>query len=183
MKSVGQSGVKKVAGFCADFKAFIMRGNVVDLAVGVIIGAAFSAVVSSMVADIIGPIIGLATPGGTLDESFVVLRHGKDATIHTYPTVESAKAAGAITLNYGKFIQTVINFLIIAFCLFLIIKLIYAIYKKDQAVSTDWPCPKCKEMVKKGAVRCSHCTAEPISPEIGDGTQNDAENEPLTQHA
>lgn len=74
MKNVGKSGVSKFTGFFADFKSFIMRGNVVDLAVGVIIGAAFSAIVASLVADIIGPIIGLASPAGTLEELFWVLR-------------------------------------------------------------------------------------------------------------
>lgn len=74
VKSVGKTGVKKMTGFFTDFKVFIMRGNVVDLAIGVIIGAAFSAIISSLVADIIGPLIGLATPGGTLEELFVLLR-------------------------------------------------------------------------------------------------------------
>jgi len=116
---------------------------------------------------------------------FFILRHGKDAERHnyTYQTVQQAKEAGAITLNYGKFIQTVINFLIIAFCLFLIIKFIYLIYKKHEAVSTNWPCPKCKEMVKEGAIRCSHCAAEPIRPETAENVQADGENEPLTRSA
>lgn len=73
-KSAGKNGVKKVTGFFHDFKAFILRGNVVDLAIAVIIGGAFTAIVTSLVADIIGPVIGLATPGGTLEELFVILR-------------------------------------------------------------------------------------------------------------
>lgn len=94
--------------------------------------------------------------------------------------MQQAKLAGAVTLNYGRFIQTIINFLIIAFCLFLIIKVISLLYKKHVAVSTDWPCPKCKEMVKEGAIRCPHCTAEPIMPEIAEDVQVNGKNNTVT---
>lgn len=82
-----------------------------------------------------------------------------------YNTIEDAKKAGAITLNYGKFFQQIINFLITTLCLYVIMKCISKVYKRHVALGTDFPCPKCKEMVKEGAVRCPHCCFEPIEPE------------------
>jgi len=163
IKTLGTKGFSKATGFCDDFKNFLNRGNVVDLAVGIIIGTAFSAIVNSLVADIFSPILSLIGGDKTLEESFVVLRQGKNQSV-SYPTVQKAKEAGAITLNYGRFIQSIINFFLIAFCIFLLLKLIFLLYRKKETKSTDWPCPKCKENVKEGAVRCPHCTAEPIYP-------------------
>ena len=148
VRGAGKLAVGKVGGFFEDFRKFIDRGNVVDLAVGVILGAAFGAVVASLVGDIFSPILGLLGTA-SLQDLFVVMRYGKDVPEPynvTYPTVAKAKEAGAITLNYGNFVQTVINFLMVAFCLFIFIKLLFVFKKKQAAAapSTDWPCPKCK---------------------------------------
>lgn len=166
MKAIGKSGVYKVVGFCEDFRKFINLGNVVDLAIAVIIGAAFGAVVTSLVNDIFSPILGLIGGTGSLEECFLVLRYQNQSDYYAgtkYPTVQKAKDNGAITLNYGRFIQTVINFFLIAFSIFLMIKTVFFCFRKKDAESTDWPCPKCMELVKEGAVRCPHCTSEPIS--------------------
>ncbi|OQV16426.1 putative Large-conductance mechanosensitive channel [Hypsibius exemplaris] len=162
-------GTEKVEGFFADFGKFIARGNIIDLAVGVIIGAAFGAVVASLVADIFSPVIGLLG-NASLQDLFWIMRYkkGSEDAINqvAYPTVAKAKEAGAITLNYGNFIQTIIHFLMVAVCLFIFIKLLLLCKRKEAAAkpSTDWPCPKCKEKVKEGAIRCPHCAAEPIFP-------------------
>ncbi|MEQ1869438.1 MAG: large conductance mechanosensitive channel protein MscL [Vicinamibacterales bacterium] len=103
-----------------EFKEFAMKGNVVDLAVGVIIGAAFGAIVNSFVADVFMPLIGVATGGLDFSNLFVLLKDG--STAGPYPTVAAAKAAGAITLNIGTLINLVVNFVIVAFSLFLVIK-------------------------------------------------------------
>ncbi|OQV23431.1 putative Large-conductance mechanosensitive channel [Hypsibius exemplaris] len=163
-KGLGGKAVGSVGGFFDDFKKFIDRGNVVDLAVGVILGAAFGAVVASLVADIFSPVLGLLGTA-SLQDLFWVMRYPAGSSGNdTYPTVVKAKEAGAITMNYGNFVQTVINFIMVAFCLFIFIKLLFLFKKKAAAAapSTDWPCPKCREKVKEGAIRCPHCTAEPI---------------------
>jgi large conductance mechanosensitive channel len=104
-----------------EFKEFAMKGNVVDLAVGVIIGAAFGAIVSSLVSDVIMPLIGVASGGIDFSNRFILLKEGATAA-PPYATLAAAKAAGAVTLNIGVFINLVINFVIVAFCLFLVIK-------------------------------------------------------------
>lgn len=142
----------------------------IDLAIGVVIGAAFGAVVTSFVNDILSPPLGLINGKASLEDLFVLLKYNNaDDEFYgvSYPTVAAAKARGAITLNYGKFVQTVIYFFLIAISLFLFIQLIGLCYRKKEIKSTDWPCPKCKELVKEGAIRCSHCSAEPISPANG----------------
>src|SRR5471032_1460198 len=106
-----------------DFKAFIMRGSVVDLAVGVIIGAAFGSIVKSLVDDIIMPPIGLATGGIDFANKFIVLKEGAKAAA-PYASLADAKAAGAVTVNYGLFINQTVTFLIVAACVFLIIKML-----------------------------------------------------------
>jgi large conductance mechanosensitive channel len=118
--------------FAQDFKAFVMRGNVVDLAVGVVIGAAFGAVVSSLVNDIIMPPIGKMTGGLDFKEHFIAL-NGQD-----YPTLEAAKKATAV-IAYGNFINTVLTFLIIAFCIFLLVKAINRMYRPAPAAAAPPP--------------------------------------------
>lgn len=146
-----------------DFKAFIMRGNVIDLAVAVVIGAAFGAVVKSMVDDIIMPPIGLLV--GQLDFSslFIVLHEGTHAP---YKTPAEARSYGAVTLNYGSFINTVIAFLIIAACVFAIVRLMNRLYAKPQAAatSTTKPCPRCTMAIPIAATRCPNCTSDLIAP-------------------
>lgn len=121
-------------GFIADFKAFALKGNVLDLAVGVVIGAAFGKIVSSIVDDVIMPLLGLVTQGKRFDDLMVVMSPGKDGATE-YTTLEQAKAAGANVLAYGHLIQTIIDFLIIAVCIFIVIRMIANLYKKKEAVA------------------------------------------------
>ena len=151
----------KGKGFMAEFKKFIMRGNVIDLAVGVIIGGAFQAIVKSLVDDIVMPIISLATKGLDFSKLFVAL-DGQE-----YATLEAAQEAGAAVLTYGNFISAVINFLIMAFVVFCLIKAINAVAdkakKKEEeapAAPTTKECPFCKSEIAIEATRCPHCTSE-----------------------
>jgi len=143
-----------------DFKAFIMRGNVVDLAVGVIIGAAFGAVVTSLVKDIIMPPIGLLL-GGVDFSSLYVSLNGQ-----AYATLADAQKANAPTLNYGLFINTIIDFVIVAFVIFLLVKAISRLMPPPPPpASTTRECPYCLTSIPKAATRCSACTSEvkPVS--------------------
>lgn len=142
-----------------EFKEFISKGNVMDLAVGVIIGGAFSKIVSSLVDDIIMPLIGLLLGGADISNYFVTLDGGK------YATLAEAQEAGAATLNYGLFLNRIIDFLIIAFVLFLIIKAINkarALTKKPEAEAapTTKVCPYCKSTIDINATKCPNCTSE-----------------------
>jgi large conductance mechanosensitive channel len=139
-----------------EFKAFVMRGNVLDLAVGVIIGAAFGKIVSSVVDDILMPPIGLLLHDVNFSDLFMPLDH------KSYPSLTLAKAAGAPTLNYGLFLNTVINFLIVAFCVFVIIQFVNHWTKKPAApeVPTTKDCPQCAMTIPIQAKRCGHCTTQ-----------------------
>jgi large conductance mechanosensitive channel len=138
-----------------EFKEFAMRGPVIDLAVGVIIGAAFGKIVSSLVDDIIMPPIGRALGRVDFANLFVNLSD-KD-----YPSVATAKAAGAATINYGIFLNTVLNFLIIAFVLFLIIRQINALKTPAPAPApTTKECPHCLSAIPLKATKCAHCTSD-----------------------
>jgi len=139
----------------SDFKAFINRGSIVDLAVGFILGVAFAAIVNSLVNDIIMPIVGLG-PGRDFANLFAVIKQGK--TPGPYLTVAQAHAAGAVTINYGAFINTIIVFIIVAFVLFMIIRA-YMRMKKPQAVTTK-ECPFCFTQIPLAAVRCPNCTSQ-----------------------
>jgi large conductance mechanosensitive channel len=138
-----------------EFKEFIMRGNVVDLAVAVIIGGAFGKIITSFVEDVLMPPIGLAL--GNVDFSNLFLNlSGKD-----YTSVAAAKAAGAATLNYGIFFNHIINFLIIAFAIFILIKQINRLQKPAPAPApTTKDCPHCLSPVPLKATKCAHCTSE-----------------------
>ena len=149
----------KAKGLFGEFKQFIMRGNVLDMAVGVIIGGAFGAIVTSLVNDVIMPLISLITGGLDFSNWFVAF-DGKQ-----YATLEAAKEAGAATLNYGVLITTVINFLIVAFCIFLVVKGFNKAadkLKKDaeEAPATTKECPYCKMEITIEATRCGHCTSQ-----------------------
>lgn len=139
-----------------EFKAFAMRGSVVDLAVGVIIGAAFGKIVSSLVEDVLMPPIGRLL--GHVDFSGLFINLGEKS----YETLAAAKAAGAPTLNYGIFLNTVINFLIIAFAVFLVVQQVNRWTKKPEAASapTTKDCPQCAMTIPITAKRCGHCTAQ-----------------------
>ena len=138
-----------------EFKEFVMRGNVVDLAIGVVIGAAFGKIVTSFVEDILMPPIGLALGRVDFSNLFVNLS-GKD-----YPSIAAAKAAGAATLNYGIFINNIINFLIIAFVIFLLIRQINRMQRPEPATApATKDCPHCLSAVPVKATKCAHCTSE-----------------------
>ena len=139
-----------------EFKAFVMRGNVLDLAVGVIIGAAFGKIVSSLVDDILMPPIGRAL--GQVDFSGLFFNlSGKP-----YESLADAKAHNAATLNYGLFLNTVINFLIVAFCVFVIIQIVNHWVNKPAppAPPTTKDCPQCAMTIPIAAKRCGHCTSQ-----------------------
>ena len=142
-----------------DFKAFIMRGNVLDLAVAVVIGGAFGTIVKSLVDDIIMPPIGLIVGGLDFTNLFVVLKEGTKAP-GPYMTQAAAKAAGAVTLNYGAFINNVVAFLIVAAAVFLVIRMVTKLYAKPAPkTESTTGCPFCTMTVAKAATRCPHCTS------------------------
>ena len=138
-----------------EFKKFILRGNVLDLAVGVIIGAAFGKIVSSLVDDLLMPLIGLATGGIDFTNKFIALTDkAKDAA-----TLADAKKLGAV-FAYGQFIQNIVNFLIVAFCIFIIVKIANSFQKPAPAAApTTQPCPQCLSEIPIGAHKCAHCTS------------------------
>lgn len=139
-----------------EFREFALRGNAVDLAIGVIIGAAFGGIVTSLVNDILMPPIGKALGGADFSNFFVVLGPGQ------FPSLKAAKDAGAATLNYGIFLNTVINFVIIAFVLFAVVKVMNRL-KRDEpapaAAPTTKDCPFCATAIPLRATRCPHCTS------------------------
>jgi large conductance mechanosensitive channel len=143
-----------------DFKAFIMRGNVLDLAVGVIIGAAFGTVVKSLVDDVIMPPIGLAIGGVDFSNLFVVLKEGATAA-GPYASLAEAKAAGAVTMNYGAFINTIITFLIIALAVFMLVRVVSRLHKQPAPPPPDTKsCPQCATAIPLAAKRCPNCTSQ-----------------------
>jgi len=144
-----------------EFKAFAMRGNVIDMAVGIIIGAAFGTIIGTLVSDVLMPPIGLLLGNVDFSNLFIVLKEGK--TAGPYATVAAAKGAGAVTLNYGLFANTVVNFLIVAFAVFFLIRGMNALKKKEEAppaVPTTKECPHCLSTIPVKATRCGHCTSE-----------------------
>jgi large conductance mechanosensitive channel len=127
-----------------EFKKFVMRGNVIDMAVGIIIGAAFGAIVKSLVDDMLMPVVGLLIGNVDFSNLFVVLKAGAEAA-PPYATLEAAKAAGAVTLNYGQWLNTVITFLIVAFAIFMLIKQVNRFEKKKEEAPPAPPEPSAEE--------------------------------------
>ena len=144
-----------------DFRTFILRGNVIDLAIGVIIGVAFGAVVKSLVDDVIMPPIGLATGGIDFSNKFVVLKDGA-AAAGPYASVAAAKAAGATTLNYGLFVNNVVSFLIVGFCAFLLVRFVNHLMRTHEApvAAKTKSCPYCTLEIPLNASRCPNCTSQ-----------------------
>jgi large conductance mechanosensitive channel len=143
-----------------EFKAFAMRGNVIDLAVGIIIGGAFGTIVKSLVDDVIMPPIGLALGNVDFGDLFMLLKAGPK-TPPPYATLAEAQAAGAVTVNYGVFVNAVITFLIVAFAVFLLVRAVNRLGPQQAPVApTTKECPYCRMAVPIGATRCPHCTSE-----------------------
>jgi large conductance mechanosensitive channel len=148
-----------------EFKEFAMRGNVVDMAIGIIIGAAFGTIVQSLVNDVIMPPIGLALGHVDFSNLFLVLKQG--ATAGPYTSLDGAKKAGAVTINYGAFVNTIISFLIVAFAVFLLVRSINQLNRKEEAPTaapTTKECSYCASSIPIKATRCPHCTSELKAP-------------------
>ena len=144
-----------------EFKEFAMRGNVVDMAVGIIIGAAFGTIVNSLVSDIMMPPIGILLGNVDFANLFLIIKEGKVAG--PYETVAAAKAAEAVTVNYGLFINTVISFLIVAFSVFLVIRHVNRLKRKEEAppaAPATKECPFCISVIPLKATRCPRCTSD-----------------------
>jgi len=143
-----------------EFKAFIMRGNVLDLAVGIIIGAAFGAIVKSLVDDVLMPPVGLALGSVDFSNLFVVLKEGAKAAA-PYATLADARAAGAVTLNYGLFINNIVTFIIVAFAIFLVVRTANRLRPPEAAAAPNTrDCPYCRMPIPVGATRCPQCTSD-----------------------
>ena len=145
-----------------EFKEFAVKGNVVDMAVGIIIGGAFGTIVKSLVDDVLMPPIGLLLGGVDFSNFFVVLKNGAKAA-PPYAALADAKAAGAVTISYGLFLNAVISFLIVAFAVFMLVRSINALRRKEEAPPaepTTKECPYCMSSIAIKASRCPNCTSE-----------------------
>ena len=142
-----------------EFKEFVIKGNAVDLAVGVIIGAAFAGIVNSLVKDILMPPVGLLTGGLDFSNKFLVLKAAPSGG--SFHTAAEAAKSGAVTWNYGNFITLVINFVIVAFCIFLVVKAMNRLKRPSPAAApVSKECPACAMTIPIKATRCPHCTTE-----------------------
>ncbi len=140
-----------------EFKEFAMRGNVMDMAIGIILGAAFGKIVTSCVQDVLMPPIGMLLGGVDFSNLYLTLSEG------SFASLEEAKAAGAATLNYGVFVNTVLDFLIVAFAIFIVVRQMNRLKKRGEAppaVPTTKECPHCLSTIPIKAGRCAHCTAQ-----------------------
>ena len=138
-----------------EFKEFAMRGNVLDMAIGIIIGAAFGKIVTSFVNDVLMPPLGLLLGNSDFTNKFITLKG------ETLATLDAAKEAGSVTLNYGLLVNTVIDFVIVAFAIFIVVKQINRLKKKPEAPPPNTKdCPFCLSTVPIKASRCGHCTSE-----------------------
>lgn len=143
-----------------EFKEFAMRGNVLDMAVGIIIGGAFGTIISSMVSDVLMPPVGMALGNVDFTNLYVLLKEGTNAAA-PYASLADAKAAGAVTINYGLFINSVISFVIVAFCVFMLIRTMNRLRREEApAETTTRDCPFCYSAIPLKASRCPHCTSE-----------------------
>ena len=158
--------IGKCKTWAGEFKTFAIKGNVIDMAVGIIIGAAFSKVVDSMVNDIIMPPLGWLLGKVDFSNLYFTIPTSFDGTFATYPSLEAAKAAGAVTINYGLFINTLISFTMVAFAVFLLIKGINKLKAgaekeaQEEAAATTKTCPRCFSEININATKCPHCTSD-----------------------
>ena len=161
MKKEAKNMAEKGKGFFGEFKTFIAKGNALNLAVGVIIGGAFQGIVNSIVNDLISPLLSLITKGINFTDKFIVLAK----TEEVFKTAEAAKEAGYATFTYGALITAVINFFIMAFVIFLIVKAINKVTsigkkEEEEAAPTTKVCPFCKSEISIEAVKCPNCTSD-----------------------
>lgn len=157
LKDIEQKGKKKAKGFVKEFKEFATKGNVIDMSIGVIVGSAFTKIVNSLVNDVITPLLSIFT--GKLD--FTNLFIALDG--NTYESIAQAQAAGTTVVNYGQFITNIFNFITVALCLFIFLKILFKFRtKKEEAPAkpTTKKCPYCLNEIPLEATRCGHCTSE-----------------------
>ena len=140
-----------------DFKAFALRGNVIDMAVGIVIGAAFATIVASLVNDVLMPPLGMLLGGVDMTNLFNVLRDGTPPG--PYISLAQAKAAGAVTINYGLLINAMVSFVLVAFAVFLMIRSLEAARRQPDALPDMKECPECAMAIPLKATRCPHCTS------------------------
>jgi large conductance mechanosensitive channel len=141
-----------------EFKEFVARGNVVDMAVGIIIGGAFATIVKSLVDDVLMPPVGLLLGGVDFANFFAVLKDG--IAPRPYPTLAAAKAAGAVTVNYGLFFNSAISFLIVAFAVFLLVRSVNTMRRQEPVAATTKDCQFCATAIPLKATRCPQCTSQ-----------------------
>lgn len=156
--------IQKLKKYAQEFKTFAVKGNVIDMAVGIIIGAAFGKIVDSMVKDIIMPPMGWLMGKVDFTNLYLTLPD-KNGEIIKYPSLETAQSAGAVTINYGLFINTLISFVLVAFAVFLLIKFINKLRatiqtQKDEETPKTKPCPRCYSEININATKCPFCTAD-----------------------
>lgn len=149
-----------------EFKAFLMRGNVLDLAIGIIIGAAFTKIVGSFVSDMLMPVLSLGMGKIDFSNMFVALNG------ESYATLAAAKAAGAATINYGVFLNAIIDFVIVAFAVFMIVKAANRFKKNEEATASTKPCPECLTTIPLAARKCSACGSLQTSGSINGKTSS-----------
>ncbi len=152
-----------------EFKEFAIKGNIVDVAIGIVVGVAFGAIIKSFVDDILMPPIGLLLGNVDFSDLFITLKAGRIPG--PYDTLATAKAAGAVTVNYGAFINTIISFIIITFSVFLAVRQINAIRRREEKISapkTSKACPFCSMQIPLAAIRCPQCTSD-LKPADQDG--------------
>ena len=155
-----ETEVGMIKSFVGEFKTFAVKGNVIDMAIGIIIGAAFGKIVNSLVNDVIMPPIGLLLGNVDFTNLFIVLKHGQDAAAQ-YSTLAAAQQAGAVTVNLGVFINTLISFVIVTFSVFLMIKAVNKLKKAPVPPPADTKeCPYCFTSISLKALKCPHCTAD-----------------------
>ncbi|HBS05801.1 MAG TPA: large conductance mechanosensitive channel protein MscL [Leptospiraceae bacterium] len=144
--------------FIKEFREFAVKGNAVEMAIGIMLGAAFTSVVKSLVADVLMPPLGLMLGGVDFTNLFWVLKHGEIAG--PYATLAQAQEVGAVTINYGTFINTILSFLIVAVVLFFVVRGMNSMRRKEEpAAPTTRPCPECRQAISLDATRCPFCTS------------------------
>lgn len=162
--------LRKTGGVANDFRKFIARGNIVELAVGIVMGTAFTKIVDSFVKDLITPVVGIVTQS-QLEESYFILRcpdNKKDCRqdpLFSKTTRENAQKLGVVTQNYGSFLQAIMNFFIISLVMFFFVKTLSQLYKPKEKATKDKECPYCCKEVPTAATRCAFCTSD-LLPEV-----------------